>query len=70
MTVKLFSTNCPKCRALEKQLNKSKIEYELVTDRNVMAEKGFMSAPKLEVNGEIMDYMEAVKWAMNGGNKS
>lgn len=67
--VKLYSTNCPKCKALERQLNKSKIEYEVVTDRNVMIEKGFSSAPKLEVNGEIMDYTVAVKWAMNGGNK-
>lgn len=67
--VVLYSTNCPKCKALEKQLNKSKIEYEVVTDRNVMIEKGFASAPQLEVNGEIMDYNTAVRWAMNGGTK-
>lgn len=67
--VVLYSTNCPKCKALEKQLNKSKIEYEVVTDKNVMVEKGFVSAPQLEVNGEIMDYNTAVRWAMNGGTK-
>lgn len=67
--VVLYSTNCPKCKALEKQLNKSKIEYEVVTDRNAMIEKGFVSAPQLEVNGEIMDYNTAVRWAMNGGTK-
>ena len=67
--VVLYSTNCPKCKALEKQLNKSKIEYEVVTDRNIMIEKGFASAPQLEVNGEIMDYNTAVRWAMNGGTK-
>ena len=48
--VTLYSTNCPKCRLVEKQLNKNKIEYELVTDRDVMASKGFSSAPKLEVD--------------------
>lgn len=69
MTIKLYSTGCPKCKALEQQLNKIKIEYEVVTDREVMMQKGFSSAPKLEIDGEIMDYNEAVKWAMNGGNK-
>lgn len=68
MTI-LYSTNCPKCRALEKQLNKSKIEYEVVTDRDAMIAKGIASAPQLEVNGEMMDYNTAVRWAMNGGNK-
>ncbi len=67
--VTLYSTNCPKCRLVEKQLNKNKIEYELVTDRDVMASKGFSSAPKLEVDGEIMDYNVALKWVMNGGKK-
>lgn len=69
MTVKLYSTNCPKCRALEKQLNKSGIEYEVVTDRDVMISKGINSAPQLEIDGEMMDYSKAVRWAMNGGNK-
>lgn len=67
--VVLYSTNCPKCKALEKQLKKSKIEYKVVTDKDVMISKGFTSAPKLEVNGEVMDYTTAVRWAMNGGNK-
>ena len=65
--ITLYSTGCPKCKALERQLDKSKIEYELVTDRDVMINKGFTSAPKLEVNGEILEYTDAVRWAMNGG---
>lgn len=69
MIAKLYSTNCPKCKMLEKQLNKNKIEYEVITDRNIMIKKGFSSAPKLEINGEIMDYNVAMKWVMNGGKK-
>ena len=65
----LYSTNCPKCKTIEKQLNKNKIEYEVVTDRDVMVSKGFTSAPKLEVNGEVMDYNAAIRWVMNGGSK-
>lgn len=68
MTV-LYSTNCPKCRALGNLLKKNKIEYEVVTDRNVMINKGLTSAPQLEVDGEMMDYNTAIKWAMNGGHK-
>ena len=67
MDVKLYSTNCPKCKALEKQLNKSKIEYELITDTKIMMDKGFTSAPKLEVDNKIMNYPDALRWAMNGG---
>lgn len=65
--ITLYSTNCPKCRALERQLNKSKIEYEVVTDKDVMISKGFTSAPKLEIDGVIMNFPDALRWAMNGG---
>lgn len=65
--VKLYSTNCPKCKTLEKQLNKNKIEYELITDTKTMIDKGFTSAPKLEVNGVIMNFPDALRWTMNGG---
>ena len=65
--ITLYSTGCPKCKILEKQLNKNKIEYKLVTDKDEMINKGFTSAPKLEINGKILDYVDAVRWAMNGG---
>ena len=67
--VTLYSTNCPKCKALEKQLNKIGIEYETITDKDLMINKGISSAPQLEVDGEMMDYMKAIRWAMNGGRK-
>ena len=66
MTV-LYSTGCPKCKTLERQLEKNKIEYTLVTDKDEMINKGFTSAPKLEIDGKILDYTDAVRWAMNGG---
>lgn len=65
----LYSTHCPKCRMLEKKLKDMKIEYEVVDDKDIMIQKGFSSAPKLEVNGEIMDYTTALRWVMNGGQK-
>ena len=60
--VKLYSTNCPKCKVLETKLKQQNIDFELVTDFNVaeMRSKGFFSAPILEVDGEFMDFNHAV----------
>ena len=63
MSVVLYSTNCPRCKVLEKKLDSIGIEYEIQTDEDVMIEKGFTSAPMLEVDGSIMDFGNAVKWA-------
>ena len=68
MNVVLYSTNCPKCMVLEKKLELSGIDYQLVTDEDVMIEKGFMSAPVLEVDGEAMDFGAAVRWANEVNN--
>lgn len=62
MEVKLYSTNCPKCKVLEKKLENASIEYIKKTDIDEMLDKGIMSAPYLEVNGELMNFNESVKW--------
>ena len=62
MDVILYSTNCPKCKVLEKKLDSSGINYSIVTDVDVMAQKGFQSAPMLEVDDKIYEFSEAVKW--------
>ena len=66
MNVILYSTNCPKCKVLEKKLDNSGIQYEVVTDEDLMIEKGFLSAPMLEVDGTVMDFGEAIKWIKQG----
>lgn len=66
----LYSTNCPKCRIREKELNKRKIEYELVTDKDLMMKKGFSSAPKLEIEGRILDFPDAFRWILGQGGQS
>lgn len=62
MKVILYSTGCPRCRILEQKLEKKNVEYMLVQDSELMIAKGFMSAPMLEVDGEIMDFTQANKW--------
>lgn len=58
----LYEHGCPKCKILKMKLDKSGIMYETVNDVEVMKAKGFTEAPKLEVNGEIMSFKEAVEW--------
>ena len=58
----LYSTHCPKCIVLEKKLNSKNINYEMITDENLMIEKGFMSAPILEVDDKTLDFKAAIDW--------
>ena len=60
--INLYTINCPKCIVLEKKLKEKDIQFEIVEDMDIMEQKGFMSAPMLEVDGEIMDFSNAVKW--------
>lgn len=62
MGVVLYTTHCPQCMVLESKLKQSGLEYQTVEDINVMESKGFMSAPVLEVDGNSMNFIEAVKW--------
>lgn len=62
MSVTLYTTHCPKCKVLEKKLNSKNINYNEVTDTNIMIAKGFTSTPMLEADGTIMDFAEANKW--------
>lgn len=63
MDVILYSTNCPKCKVLEKKLDSTGIDYKIITDEDLMINKGFTSAPMLEVDGLLMDFGNAVRWA-------
>lgn len=62
MEVILYSTHCPKCNILEKKLDSENIKYATVTDADVMIEKGFKSAPILEVDGVVKTFKEAIDW--------
>lgn len=58
----LYSTHCPRCKVLTLKLKQKNISYEEVNDVEEMTAKGFKEAPKLEVDGVVMDFTEAVKW--------
>lgn len=62
MNVVLYSTHCPKCKVLEAKLNQKGINYEENNDVELMMQKGFTTVPKLEVDGVVYDFKEAVEW--------
>ena len=63
MKNKLYSTHCPRCVVLEKKMDQKGIKYNMIDDQNRIINKGFMTVPILEVDGEVMDFKRAVDWA-------
>jgi hypothetical protein len=59
----MYTTHCPKCKLLTVKLEGLGIEINEVTDVELMKEKGFTTVPMLEVDGNIMDFSAAYKWA-------
>ncbi len=60
--VKMYTTGCPRCNVLKKKLDEKGVQYEMITDKDIMMSKGFSVVPILEVDGGIMDFTEAIKW--------
>lgn len=65
MVVTLYSTHCPKCKVLESKLKAKQIDFKVVDDVNLMLEKGFQSAPMLE----LQDTKEQVTLDFNNARK-
>lgn len=60
--ITLYTTHCPQCRVLETKLAQKNIQYEVCEDQDFMKEKGFLSVPILEVDGEVLNFANAIKW--------
>lgn len=58
----LYEHGCPRCKVLKMKLDQKGIEYETINDIEVMKAKGFIEAPKLEVDGVVYGFKEAVDW--------
>ena len=55
----LYSNGCPKCKVLKNLLNMLKIRYTEITE---LEEKRFILMPILEVDNNIMNFPQAIKW--------
>lgn len=62
MNVILYSTGCPKCNILKKKLADAKIDYKVIEDVDVMVSKGLKDVPWLEVDGNLMNFVDSSKW--------
>ena len=58
----LYSTSCPKCGVLEKKLNEAGITYSISADVKKMEELGIEFVPVLSVDGELLQFGDAVNW--------
>ena len=58
----MYSTNCPRCKVLAQKLMDKNIEFKISENVDEMISRGFMSAPVLMVDGEAMNFTDAIKW--------
>lgn len=58
----LYTTGCPQCKVVKNKLDEHGIEYETVTDEELMISKGFRSVPMLEVGDKVMTAQEVFAW--------
>ena len=58
----LYTIDCPKCKVLERKLEEKNIQYEVCKDTNIIAEKGYMYLPILEIDDKVLNFKEAVDW--------
>lgn len=66
--IKLYSTQCPKCRVITKKLEQKNINFTEINCKEdtasieMLSVKGFKSMPVLQVGDEYFDFMKANKW--------
>lgn len=62
MKIDLYTTHCPKCKALEMKMAKKNVQYTEHTNVDEMIAMGFSSAPVLIVDGVKYTFSDAIKW--------
>lgn len=62
----LYSTaTCQKCKFLKQQLQKYKIDFEVVDDIDKMLELGITMVPQLYDGHSLMNYTQAMRWLVD-----
>ena len=61
--ITIFTTaTCPKCKILKKKMDEKDIAYEECADEERLQQMGILSVPVLSVDGQLMDFMEAIQF--------
>lgn len=63
--LKLYTINCPACKVLESKLDEKGLEYQKHESEDATRALGFSEAPLLEVNGQILQFSEAIQYINN-----
>jgi glutaredoxin len=58
----LYSTHCPKCNVIKKKMESKNISFNEINDIDTIKTKGFASMPMLEVDGKVLNFVEANSW--------
>lgn len=58
----LYTVDCPKCKQLERLLDKVRLPYTVCKDLDCMAALGMKEAPVLQVNDRLLRFADAWKW--------
>ena len=61
----LYSNDCPKCKVLETKLNSKNIKFTKISDIEILKSKNIMSMPVLEVDNNLMSFIDANTWVNN-----
>ena len=63
--IKMYTTHCPQCRMLVLKLQEKGLEFEEVTDievvRKVAQDNDLSTVPILDFDGEILSFSKAVQ---------
>lgn len=62
MEIILYSTNCPKCKILEKKLTEKNIKFTKNNNVVAMTELGIDQVPVLSIDDKLLGFVEANKW--------
>lgn len=61
--VKLYSNDCPLCRALKKRLQDNGIEFVEESDETRMIDQGIEAVPMLQIEDDrLLTYKESLQW--------
>ena len=72
--IKLYTTNCPKCKVLEKKLDELNLTYDKVYDNDVILsvsrQHKILSAPILQVDDDYYKFSDALNYIKDIGNEN
>lgn len=60
--MKFYHINSAQCKTVRQKLIENDFEFEEITDIPTILKCGIIHVPMLEIEGEIMDFIQSLKW--------